>query len=60
MWLEQGCIGMEVNISPRRRKQSPGAPDASSHRTVGSRNAVVSTGDASTALHGVRVSHVSP
>lgn len=53
MWPEQSCIGAEVNISPRRRKQSPGAPDASSRRTVGSRNAVASASDAPATLHGM-------
>lgn len=57
--LEQGCLGMEANISPQRRKQSPGAPDASSHGTVGSRDVVVSTSNVPAALHRVQVLNVS-
>lgn len=50
---------MEANISPYNRKQSPGAPDVSSHSTVGSRDAVVSKSSAPTALQRVQVLNVS-
>lgn len=49
----------EGKHQPSRRKQSPGAPDASSHRTVGSRNVVASASNVPAALHGVQVSHAS-
>lgn len=47
-----------VNINPRRRRQSPGAPDGLCS-SVGSRNTVASASDAPAALHRVQVSHTS-